>query len=148
MADSTRETIIKAFLTRAATITTGYNVAMGAHVYRAIRDVDPSALPAIVIWPQTENTERREFGKYLLNMNVRVEAMAVFGSSNPSVVAEQMLADIRKAFMSSTALSSAIDEISYASGGMLDYADSGNPVVGAYADFSVKYLSTISNPYT
>jgi hypothetical protein len=147
MADSTRETIIKAFLTRAATITTGYNVPMGANVYRATKDVDPSCLPAIIIWPQPEATENREFGKYLLKMPVKVEAISLFGTSNPSVIAEQMLADLRKAFMGTTTMSALIENIQYSGGGTDDYPDAEHLTVGAYALFTVTYFSTISNPY-
>lgn len=147
MSDSTRETIIKAFLTRAATITTGYNHNLGSHVYRATKDVDPSCLPAIVVWPQPESVERREFGKYLCDMPIKLEAIAEFGSTNPSIIAEQLLADMRKAFMSATAISALIDDIQYSGGGTDDYPDAGNKTIGAYALFTVKYLTTISNPY-
>lgn len=148
MADSTRETIIKAFMTRAATITgTGYNHAMGSHVYRAIKAVDPGCLPAIVVWPQRETVDRREFGKYRVTMPIIIEAMAAFGATNASVVAEQLLADVRKAFISTTALSALIDDVQYAEGGPSEYPDAGQEVVGVQATFTVQYLTTINNPY-
>ena len=149
MADSVRETIIKAFMARGATITgTGYNHALGSHVLRATKDVDPSCLPALVIWPQPETVERREFGKYRISMPIKLEAIASFGTTNPSIIAEQMLADMRKAFISATAISSLIDEVYYTGGGTDDYPDAGNMIIGANALFTVIYLSSIQNPYT
>lgn len=147
MADSTRETIIKAFMTRAATITTGFNHAMGSHVYRATKDVDPSCLPAIVVWPQPEVVEGREFGKYRCVMQMKFEAIAAFGTTHHSVVAEQLLADMRKALKSETPISSLIDEHDYLGGGTDDYPDAGNKTIGAYALFNIKYLTSITNPY-
>lgn len=148
MADSIRETIIKAFVARASDISgTGYNHSLGSHVYRALKEVDPSCLPAIVIWPQREQVTRREFGKYRITMPIVVEAIAAFGSTNASVVAEQLLADVRKAFLSNTVISSLIDDMQYTEGGPSEYPDAGQEVVGIQATFAVEYWTDIRNPY-
>ena len=53
MAETIREKLIAKIATEAAKITTanGYNTGMGANVYRAVAEIDPSKLPAVAIWP-------------------------------------------------------------------------------------------------
>ena len=147
MSDTKRELIIQAFLDRAATITTanGYNTDMGLNTFRAISKIDPSRLPACVVYPLSETTERIGGGAYLCTMPLRAEAVAITGITNPSVLAEKMLGDIRQAFMGSS-ITALIEEITYTSGGTNDYTK--NDSVSVTANFTIKYFSTISNPYT
>ena len=123
MSDTKRELIIQACLARAATITTanGYNTDMGLNIFRAISKIDPSRLPACVIYPLTETAERIGGGEYLCTMPLRAEAVALTGITNPSVLAEQMLGDMRQAFMGTT-ITTLIEEIDYTSGGTNDYS--------------------------
>ena len=101
MSDTKRELIIQACLVRAATITTanGYNTDIGLNTFRAISKIDPSRLPACVIYPLSETAERIGGGEYLCTMPLRAEAVALTGITNPSVLAEQMLGDMREAFL-------------------------------------------------
>ena len=83
--------------------------------------IDPSRLPACIIYPFTETAERIGGGQYLCTMPLRVEAVALTGITNPSVLAEQMLGDLREAFMGAP-ITPLIEEIAYASGGTNDYS--------------------------
>jgi hypothetical protein len=147
VSDTKRELIIQACLVRAATITTasGYNTDLGLNTYRAITKVDPSRLPACIVYPFTETAERIGGGQYLCTMPLRVEAVALTGITNPSVLAEQMLGDLRQAFMGAS-ISSLIEDMAYVSGGTNDYSK--NDSVLVTANFTIKYFSTISTPYS
>jgi hypothetical protein len=147
MSDTKRELIIQACLARATTITTanGYNTDMGLNTFRAISKIDPSRLPACIVYPFSETAERVGGGEYLCTMPLRAEAVALTGIINPSVLAEQMLGDMRQAFMRSS-ITALIEEIAYTSGGTNDYTK--NDSVSVIANFTIKYFSTISTPYT
>lgn len=146
MSDTKRELIIQACLVRAAIITTanGYNTDLGLNTYRAITKVDPSRLPACIVYPFTETAERIGDGQYLCTMPLRVEAVALTGITNPSVLAEQILGDLREAFMREP-ISSLIEDIAYVSGGTNDYSK--NDSVLVTANFTIKYYTTITSPY-
>lgn len=147
MSDTKRELIIQACLARATSITTanGYNTDMGLNTFRAISKIDPSRLPACIVYPFSETAERVGGGEYLCTMPLRAEAVALTGITNPSVLAEQMLGDMRQAFMG-TPISTLLEEIAYTSGGTNDYTK--NDSVSVSANFTIKYFSPISTPYT
>ena len=71
----------------------GYAVNSGNKVFRGIKPTDPDNLPAIFLFPGLEAVAR-EYGKNALSMQVRVEAIALFGSINPSVMSEKLLGDL------------------------------------------------------
>jgi len=146
MSDTKRELIIQACLARATTITTanGYNTDIGLNIFRAISKIDPTRLPACVIYPLTETVERVGGGDYFCTMPLRVEAIALTGITNPSVLAEQMLGDMREAFKG-TKFTTLIEEIHYASGGTNDYSHKDS--VSVIASFTIKYFSKINDPY-
>jgi len=146
VSDTKRELIIQACLVRAATITTanGYNTDMGLNAFRAIPKIDPCRLPACIVYPLSETAERIGGGEYLCSMPLRVEGVALLGIINPSALAEQMLGDLRQAFMG-TSITTLLEEIAYASGGTNDYAK--NDTISVIANFTIKYFSTISDPY-
>ena len=150
MPETIREEIILSFMARAAEILTdaGYVTDIGAHVLRAIKDVDPSLLPACSIFPQPDGQPNMVGGgEYLCQFQIRIEAIAEFGAENPSVVAERMLGDLRQAFMSPD-LSTLIDNIQYYGGGTDDYPDSKSNTISAYAVFYVSYFTKIDDPYS
>ena len=146
MSDTKRELIIQACLARAATISTanGYNTDIGLNIFRAISKIDPSRLPACIVYPFSETAERVGGGEYLCTMPLRAEAVALTGIINPSVLAEQMLGDMRQAFMG-TPITTLLEEIAYTSGGTNDYTK--NDSVSVIANYTIKYFSTISSPY-
>ena len=149
MAKSIRETIIDAFITRAATIVTtgGYNCNMGANVQWAIKTVDPDDLPAVVIWPQAETAER-EYGDNVCSMTIRIEAIDAIGATSTGQAVEQMLADMIKAFDGGAALSSYVEDCKYVRGGADDYPDDGALAVAAFVEFEIKYRTAAGNPYS
>ena len=146
MSDTRRERIIQAIGERAATITTanGFNTDIGLNTFRAISKVDPTLLPACVIFPLVETSEKIGGGDYLCSMPVKIEAIALVGTDNPSVVSELILGDIRKALTGSP-ISPLIEEILYASGGTNDYSRKDTVVVTS--QFTIKYFSKITDPY-
>ena len=146
MSETRRERIIQAVAWRAATITTanGFNTNIGLNTLRAATKVDPTLLPACVIFPLVESSEKIGCGEYLCTMPVKIEAIALVGTDNPSVVPELILGDIRKA-MTGSPISPLIEEILYASGGTNDY--SRKDTVAVTTLFTIKYFSKITDPY-
>lgn len=97
-----RDRIILAVLAKLAGAVTAnqYNLNCGGNVFRCRQNVDPdvipSEIPCFVVWPQPEEVAR-DYGKARHTMPVRIEGIAPFGTSNPSVIAEQILGDIIEA---------------------------------------------------
>jgi|AMWB02.1.fsa_nt_gi hypothetical protein len=146
MSDTKRELIIQACLIRTASITTanGFNTDMGLNTFRAISKIDPSRLPACIVYPFSETAERVGGGEYLCTMPLRAESVALTGIINPSVLAEQMLGDMRQAFMGAS-ITPIVEEIAYTSGGTNEYTK--NDSVSVTANFTIKYFSKINDPY-
>jgi len=158
MSDTIREIIIQDFIARAAVITTtnGYNTNFQAPALRARKTVDPDELPAIVIWPQPEKATQI-YGQHSCVMSIRVEGIAHFGTANPSVVAEKILGDLKKCFLSSENLLSSpasgwsrspdyIDSIVYTGGGTEDYPEDDKKTIGSSATFDVAYTTKLNDP--
>ena len=147
MSDTKRELIIGLCLACAAGIAklNGFNTDMGSNASRAISKVDPTRLPACILYPLSETADRIGGGNYLCTMPLRVEAVAQIGILNPSVLAEQLLGDMRQAF-ADLATSSLIEDAAYISGGTNDYSK--NDSILVTANFTIKYFSAISSPYT
>lgn len=97
MANTIREQIISAYLDHLATWTTarGFNIGCGANVFRAVSYVDPANVPAAVLLPQAEEATQ-QYGQNHCEMMLKVEAIAEIGTTNPSVIQEQLLGDAIK----------------------------------------------------
>ena len=150
MSDSIREIIIQNFMARVAiiTIANGYKTDCGANVERVRKNLDPSELPASVIWPGVEKAEQ-SYGELTCTMSIRVEGIAKFGSANPSVLSEKILADLKKCILSGWIRSpDYIDKIIYTGGGTDEYPDDGMISVGAFALFDVTYTQKLDDPYS
>jgi len=99
MSNTRRESIILAILAKLAeAITTNYyNLNCGSNVFRCRQNVDPEAtvpeVPCFNVWPQPEEATK-DYGKVRHVMPIRVEGIAEFSTSNPSVIAEQILGDL------------------------------------------------------
>jgi hypothetical protein len=93
--NSIREQIIQATMTGLAGIRTenGYNTECGSNVQRVRQVFDPDELPATDVWPHPDEASK-EYGKNVLVMPVRISGLVLFGSVNPSVVSEKILADL------------------------------------------------------
>jgi len=146
MSETKRELIIQACMAAAAIITTanGYNTDIGLNTFRAIPKIDPSRLPACIVYPLSETAERIGGGEYLCTIPLRVEAVALTGTINPSILAEQMLGDMRQAFLG-TSITPLIEEIHYASGGTNNYTH--KDTVAVTVSFTIKYFAKINHPY-
>ena len=160
MADTIREIIIQDIMARLVEITVdgGYNTDIGARVYRVRKMVDPEELPACVVWPQPETAENG-YGQLKCKMQMRVEGIADFGTTNASVVAEKILGDLKKCLLArenetvspSTGWSRSpdyIDSIIYTGGGTDEYPEEGALSVGTYATFEITYYTKAEDPYT
>jgi hypothetical protein len=152
--------IIQDFMARLTDITIahGYNTDCGATVLRVRKMVDPNKLPAIVIWPLPEKAEA-EYGLLNCTMSIRIEGIAQFGATNPSVVAEKILGDFKKCILAPENLLASPDEgwsrspdyidgIVYTGGGTDDYPEESMLSVGASATFDVTYHTKLNDPYT
>ena len=153
VAVSIRERIISAFEDAMAVVTlaNGYHSDAGLDVVRCRKNLDPAELPCIVIWPGTETAERREYGGQYCSMRMGIEAHCLFGSENPSIVSERMLADMIQAVFGQDITSSACDladDILYETGGTDSYPDAGDVAVGVKISLVIKYNYLIGNPYS
>lgn len=156
MANTIREQIIDSIVDELEDITVanGFNSDMGSNVKRAIRLIDKDNLPAVAVFPLTEDNEPLP-GKNNLTMSVRLEALAKFGSVNPSVMAEKLLGDLIKR-MTNPTLNAVVgadiagglaEKVQYLEGGVDDYPEAGKYTIGVYATFNVNYKTLIGNPY-
>ncbi len=158
MNSTIREIVILDFIARAANIriTNGYATDCGVHVFCARKKIDSDELPATDIWPGTE-TPVHQYGKRSNTMKMKIEGIAEFGVSEPSVMSEKILGDLKKCFLAPENLLTSphsgwsrspdyIDGIVYTGGGIDDYPDDGQVSVGAYATFDVTYTENINDP--
>ena len=147
MTDTIREKIAQSVESGLADIliADGYNTDMGKLIKRGIRLVDQDQLPGLAFFLLVEDNLPIP-GKNTLSMIVRIEALAKFGSKNPSVQAELMLGDIITR-MTGTALDSICggyeDSVQYIEGGVSDYPEAGQYTIGVYANFRVNYKTKI-----
>lgn len=155
-----RELIILDFMSRLADITTagGYNTNIGSKVIRARKKLAPAELPAVVAIPGTEKAES-QYGYSKCQMEMRIEGVALFGSTDPSVMSEKILGDLKKCILAPyNALTSPhtgwsrspdyIDSILYTGGGVEEYPDDDQITAGAYAIFEVGYTTKLDDPYS
>lgn len=101
--NSIREQIIQKLLVGLAGIrmANGYNTECGANVQRVQRIFDTGELPAIDVWPHPDEASK-EYGNNALIMPVRISGLALFEAENPSVISEQILADLIECMMGIT----------------------------------------------
>lgn len=158
MDNTIREIIILYFMARAANILTanGYATGIGAKVIRARKKLGEGEIPAVVIIPGAEKAEN-QYGFSKCKMEIRIEGIMAFGASDPSVISEKILGDLKKCFLSSyNELTSppsgwsrspdCIDSIVYTGGGTDEYPDDDQITVGAYAIFEVGYTTKSDDP--
>jgi hypothetical protein len=165
MSDTIRELIITEFTTRAAVIVNtasppAYATNIGANVLRARANVGPGDRPCCIVWPQTEEAENIH-GMLRCKMQIRVEGIVAFGSTDHSVMAERILGDLKKCFLSQswdrrriaaspaspvTYLDPYAESIVYQGGGVDVTLEEGSISVGASARFLVTYYTKIGDP--
>lgn len=145
-----REKIIRQFLLRAEAITVagGYSTNLGSNVFRATRSYDPKNLGALVIWPMPETATEKCYRVYECSMTMRVEGLAFYGEEDKSIVAERILGDMIRCFMSRTWTRDPelTTDIAYKGGGTDTYPEEEDKSVGAYAEFLVTYEMDLGEP--
>lgn len=156
MSDTIREQIIQNVITGLAMVRTqnGYNTECGQNVQRAKSHLDPSELDAFVVWPQSEEVERK-YGFNNITMNLRLEGLKLFGSENPSVVCEKILGDMIRVMTGTInnengparMTGGLADDIAYVAGGAESYPENEDVAVGAVAEFTIKYKTITGDPY-
>jgi len=144
VASTIREQIIAAVVTRLAVVLTakGFNTSAGTYVARAGVNLDQDNVPALNVIPQSE-TVRHEYGASHHEMLVKVEAVAVHGTTNASVVAEQLLGDLIEAMCGirwslaftsgGTYVVKATDTVTGALSGATAYVEAVTVATGAWA---------------
>lgn len=151
MADTIREQIITAYMTRLAswTTTNGFHYSCGATAQRAVQHVEYDDLPACVLWSQMETAEQDAFGQTDREMELKLEALAAVGDTNPSVVQERLLGDGIKIMTDPAVIVTAlIEDIVYVEGGPAGIGKSEEKVTAIAAKFKVKYATLIGDPYS
>ena len=149
MAETIREQIISAIMTRVETIKTanGYNSECGQSVHRAIKDLETGDIPAVVVWPQIEEIERK-YGKNTCTTQVKLEAFMAFGVINASEIQEKLLGDLVTSMTNpASPVTPLVDDLYYKEGGPAGQPDSGEIITGVSATFEIKYTYQIGNPY-
>lgn len=144
-----REMIIAAFEAAMTIIKTanGYHTDAGDNVFRCRRHLDPTELPCVVLWPQMEIAEARQYEGPTCTMRMIIESHAQFGAENASVVSERLLGDLSQAVFSQETISPMIDFMGYESGGTDTYPDTGETTVAAKLNLLIRYNYQWGNPY-
>lgn len=149
MADTVRERIISAYLTRLADWTTGngFNYSCGGSVERARGSIEESGLPAVVLWPQAETVEAA-YGINRCSMVLKLEALALTGGENRSVVQEKLLGDAIKIMTDpAVTVTSLIEDIAYTGGGPAGVEKAEEVVTAVSAEFNIQYETVTGDPY-
>jgi hypothetical protein len=154
-----RELIIQELITRAAVIKPStYATSIGLKAYRARTKVSPNETPCINIIPQIE-TATYMYGKVKHNMPVKIDGLAAFGSTDPSVYSEMILGDLIKCFTSQswdrrrpkatspvTYDDAYAERIIYTDGGLGNPTEENELVTGASIGLLVTYWTKIGDP--
>lgn len=150
MADTIREQIISGYFTHLAswTIANGYQYPCGGNVERAVPYVEESNLPACVLWPREETSEKM-YGGQICSMSVKLEALCILDGLSLSVVQERLLGDAIKIMMSpSSDIKSLIEDVTYTNGGPTGGESPEEKTAAVSATFTVKYKTKIGDPYS
>ncbi len=150
MADTIREQIISDYLLQLESWTTinGFNYSCGESVERSMGTIDEDDLPAVVLWPQAETVEYL-YGRNVCSMVLKLEALAMIGSENRSVVQEKLLGDAVKIMTDQSAfVTSLIHDITYTGGGPAGIEKVEEMITAISAEFTIKYETVAGDPYS
>jgi hypothetical protein len=140
LADTIREQIVQAFVTRAGEIT-GYSVV------RSRNPVSESDLPCINVIPGRDQAEAR-YGKVVSVFPITIEAIQTTDLDAASAAQEDMLGDLLTAFTDpSDPVSALAEHIRYTDGGPTGINQAKDAVVGVSIIVEVKYSTILGNPY-
>lgn len=150
MADTIREQIIHAYLTRLSAWTTanGFNYGCGGTIKRAeLPNIED--MPAVVLWPGEEYPEIR-YNEIISPMTLKFEAMAPARSiDNKSVIQEKLIGDLIKILTDPQVEVSALMESATIT--KISPADPQNPedtLTAAVAELAVRYATVTGDPYS
>lgn len=151
MADSIREKIIQAIVTRAGQIrvASGYNTDVGESAIRATRYSSPGTTQQVVVIPRAETSEKTRFKKMTHTFPVDLHAFVEMtpGADNASQESEAVYADLVAAMTSqSSPVSSLFDSITHTGGGGVELVDNETKLAGATATFEITYTTAIGDP--
>lgn len=151
MADTIRERIIAAFVTRLAawTAANGFHYSCGSNANRAVYNIEEGRMPACGLWPQPETAVQIP-GRNVCEMPINLEAWTDTESGiNPSVIQEKLLGDAIQIMTDpSVSVTSLINGIYYTGGGAAGTQQGEERTVGIVAKFLVKYKTALGNPYS
>ena len=147
------EQILREMESQGATITTtnGYQYSI-ASVLRSIVNLDTGDIPALVIIPGTEETERMH-GKVHISRIVAVEAKAEIGTENPSTIQERLLADVVECFTrpdqqgGTFGWARLAEDVNYTGGGPQGPPSEDQEYTGIIANFTIRYKVLKGDPY-
>jgi len=147
-----RKEIIANIVTSLADIRTanGYVTEIGTNVFKVRKNLSSSKLPAITVWPQSEDNEKIH-GKNRSTMPIRIEGILAFTQGDDlSDLAEDILGDIRKRMedLSDDVTSGLADRIEYQSGGVDEYPEPGDAAVVCSAVFNIVYKTVAGDPFS
>jgi|GEM_PF-4853871 len=142
MADSIRESILKALEARAQVL-----------LPVATRDrtsVPEAALPRLVL---TDGIERKaepsSYGEQTFLLSVSVDyADAVIDGLSPSTQANDRLAQLTKALIGTDPTLGGLAELVDLEGNLIVYPPQGETALGIKAEFSVRYRTRLGDPYS
>lgn len=130
-------------------IDNGYQTDIGSNVKRADHITDKDLLPSVRVIPGSE-TVQNMFKRVTLEMDMRLEAVARTFGENSSVIAEKLIGDMIKRMVDPDlpkAHGGLAENIRYNGGGVDEYPEPGQILVGAYTEFIIKYKYVVGNPY-
>jgi hypothetical protein len=153
MADSIRELIIDKVADELATVlkTGNFRTDIGHNVFRAVMPGLTS--PSVVVVPQIESITRTAYQTDEHNFPVRIEAYDHFDESvqnrSAHIVGEKLYSDLVKCVFAITWTDSdpTIDAVRWTGGGVPNYPESRDELVGAYADFEFLFNTIIGDPF-
>ncbi|MCK9324586.1 MAG: hypothetical protein M0P69_03735 [Bacteroidales bacterium] len=143
MADSIRELIIQDLVTELKKIVRydDANIVRGKTFFRT------AELPGLAIFPGKEESVKA-YGQQRNTMPVEVSAAAISGTTNCSVLAETIQAEIEKCVIGGMSGNSRIESCAYTGGGVDDWPDAGDQAITVTCVFSIVYTTIFGDPYS
>ena len=117
-----------------------------AALYWARQSLDPRELPASVITPGLETSERG-YGFDRLTLPITISLACIIADRDPLDFSEHLLAELRRKISSDDpTLGGLAQDIRYVSGGVEDYPEQDDQALVVVANFEIEYETEINNP--
>lgn len=144
MADTIRERIITAFVTRAAALST-------LTVGRAVRSIDDATSARFVsIWDGEDTLRDQKYGHDLLQFPIAIEVIWMPGATNPSVSANALMGEIVDVMIGigdDRTFGGLVDRISIPTKSP-QYPQDGSDYTTLTVIFLIDYKTLTGNPYS